>query len=677
MRLISALAFMFFIFFSVEPSAAQSDCEPGLSKKAQKLLEKGTDRKNDINKRQQFLQQALGEDENCLECLFYLGINSYKLATVQQRTYAASQRYFEKLYAACPNYHADVMYHLGLFAYINKEYEVCYAYFQALYQFFKTEEEDSKFPKDWDKKFADVKEVMPEVEFFATFYQNPVPFTPKKVEEVSTSADEYLPMLSPDNKMLFYTREKKIQEFNDPYPRKVELFTMSRKTGKGVSYNQGEALPNPFNIGFNYGGMTLSADNREMYITVCKPIPGREDKNCDIYVSYFTEQKNESGETEYKWSELENLGPNINTPLGWESQPSLSGDGMTLFYAAARENTKGIDIFYSDRQTDGSWGKAKPLSDVINTKGNEKAPFIHSDSRTLYFASNGHYGAGGYDLFYSRQDETGVWSTPKNLGHPINSEVDEHGLIVSANGKYAFYSSNRFSKDKRTLDIISFELPENAKPDEVVLLEGLLTDENNNPIEDATIEISSTEGGKPLNIQVKCDKAGRYSTMVAVPKNREMVMQVKKEGFAFDAKVVKIPKVEPDADLVPPSQIDERKIEKVTKGKAFALKDINYETASANIDKKSLPVLDAFARYLNENPDISVEIRGHTDNVGNAAANLALSSERAFNVLNYLQSKGVEGKRLKFKGFGDTKPIATNATPEGRAQNRRTEFLVL
>jgi len=670
------ISILFFILFQTTFLFSQSDCQIELNSKAQKLLEKGSNKKLDINKRQSILAQAYAADENCLECLFLMGINSYKLATVSQRAYTGSQKNFEKLYDACPNYHADVLYYLGLFAYINKDYEFSYKYFTELQTFFKNETDEAKYPKDWDKKYQDVKEVMPEVEFFATFFQNPVPFNPIVVQNASTTADEYLPMLSPDNSLLFYTREKMFQGVADAYPKKVENFTMSKKTGKGVIFNGGEALPKPFNIGFNYGGMTLSADNKEMYITVCKPILGREEKNCDIYKTQYKKYTNDlSGESFTGWTELENLGPNINTPLGWESQPSLSGDGMTLYFATARENTKGIDIFYSERQKDGSWGKAEPLSDVINTKGNEKAPFIHSDSKTIYFASNGHYGAGGYDLFYSRQNDKGEWSTPKNLGHPINSEVDEHGLIVAANGKYAFYSSNRFSQNKKTLDLVSFELPIAAKPEEVMLLTGNLVDENNQPIENAILEFSNTETGESVNVQVN-NTDGNYATMVAIPKNRELVMQVKKPGYAFEAKMIKVPEIEDSEDLLPVQQREETKIEKLEAGKSFAIKDINYKTASADIENGSYPILKAFARYLKENPEISFEIRGHTDNVGDSKSNLALSTERAFNVLSFLQDEGIEGSRMKFKGYGDTMPVADNKTAEGRLKNRRTEFVV-
>ncbi|MGY6561813.1 MAG: OmpA family protein [Luteibaculaceae bacterium] len=659
-------------------AVAQEDCSMELNKKAEKLLAKGSDKKIDISKRQTLLQQAYQADENCLECLFLMGVNSYKLANMAQRGFGNSKKIFNELYSKCPTYHADLLYYLGLFAYIDKEYELCYRYFNELYDFFKSVDDNSKFPKDWDKKFGDVKEVMPEVEFFATFYQNPVPFTPEVLANASSSADEYLPSFSPDNSLLFYTREKLVQEFNDPYPRKVEFFTVSKRKGKQFQFDSGEALPSPFNVGFNYGGMTLSADNKEMYITICKPIPGKEYKNCDIYRTFYKIKQTDEGEALYGWSEPENLGPNINTPLGWESQPSLSGDGMTLYFAVSRESTKGIDIFYSERQADGSWGKAKPLSEVVNTKGNEKAPFIHSDSRTLYFASNGHYGAGGYDLFYTKQDEKGNWSTPKNLGHPINSEVDEHGLVVSANGNKAVFSTNRFSQNKKTLDLVSFSLPESLKPDEVLLIDGLLTDENNSPLQDFTLEITSTNGEEvATNIKITGDEQGRYSTMVRVPNNREIILQVKKEGFAFEAKKLTIPNVKDKVSFEPLSIEEEAVITKIEKGKPFVIKDIKYKTNSAEIESSSLPILEAFVRYLDANKDLTIEIRGHTDNIGSKQANLNLSTERAFNVLEFLQERGIDGKRLKYKGFGDTLPLGDNATEQGRAKNRRTEFVVL
>ncbi|NNK80548.1 MAG: OmpA family protein [Flavobacteriales bacterium] len=524
------------------------------------------------------------------------------------------------------------------------------------------------------KKIADVETVIEEVRFNAELFGNPVPFNPAKVNGVSGAWDEYLPMLSPDNENLFFTRKYNKKAKGDLYGREVEEFTASSREGVNSEFDSGKALPRPFNLGDNYGGASISVNNREMYVTVCKPDASGY-TNCDIYVTRFSKTLDEkTGKEEYAWSELKNLGGGVNTKDGWEAQPSLSADANTLYFATARETStenseggKSIDIYYSLRGKDGNWGKARSIGDVINGPGNEKSPFMHGDSRTLYFSSDGLMGVGGYDIFYSRIEDDGQWSLPKNIGVPINTSEDEHGLIVSTDGSLAYYASNKIA-GSQGFDIYRFDMPEPARPDKVILVRGEVKDDRGQVVEDARIELNYLDSKKVEKVELSSDD-GYYAAIINVEKE-PVVMTIEKEDHAFEARLF----TEEDANEVI-AEVD-LLIEEVSVGRSYAINDINYRSNSADMDVNSKLVLDQFVDYLKRNPNLHISIHGHTDNVGNESDNLTLSTERAFEVMSYLQERGIPGSSLSFKGFGASKPIADNSTAEGRALNRRTEFII-
>ena len=379
----------------------------------------------------------------------------------------------------------------------------------------------------------------------------------------------------------------------------------------------------------------------------------------------------------FNWTELINLGPNINGPQSWEAQPTLSGDGKTLYFASARPGGKGsVDIYYSERQADGSWGKAKNMGYPINTPESDKSPFIHTDSKTLYFVSKvSEYrlGAGEFDIYYTRQDKkTGKWSEPENIGHPINSEGDEEGIVVSTDGLYAYYSSERSDIGLGGKDIFYFTMPEKAKPDKVVLLKGKVDTEDIQEIKDTKLEVRY-KSGEVYEQKIDIDEDGNYVAIANVGKGDEdVVLEVKKEGKAFQSKLIK--KEDTDVTFVKDQELE---IKDIQKGSTYTIKDILFKTNSSEIDPSSELVLDAFGDWLSNNPDLKIEIQGHTDNVGAEEDNYALSKDRAFTVMEYLSSTGVEPSRMQFKGFGENAPKYDNNSPDNRAKNRRTDFLIL
>jgi outer membrane protein OmpA-like peptidoglycan-associated protein/tetratricopeptide (TPR) repeat protein len=647
---------------------AQEECEVDLSSKAQKLLEKGSSKKVPKQERIAFLNEALEIDDNCLACYYNLGIEYFKRAKTTGSSYSSSEENFKELIQRCPSYHSDPYYYLGVICYGRNQYEKALEYFNEFVNFPLGDE--SKFSSDYDKKYDDVQEVIKDLEFKASFYGNPVPFNPVKVNYISTNNDEYLPTLSPDNELIFFTRKSQKKAKGDLFTREVEELTWGKRMNVDEPFDKGVAMEAPFNLGDNYGGISLSINNKEMFVTVCKP---RMDgyNNCDIYLSRFERYFDQEMESfDWGWSELEELGPNINTPDGWEAQPTVSGDGKTLYFATAREASidHSIDIYKSHRNEDGTWSKAVSIGDKINTSGNEKSPFIHSDSKTLYFASDARKGAGGYDIYYVRLEEDSTWSKPENIGFPINSDKDEHGLIVSTDGNTAYYASNQI-QGHGGYDIYRFELPKEAKPESIVLLKGQVDMEEAGHVEDVKISVKNVQTEKVTD--VKLDEGdGKFAVVLNVEES-DYIVEIEKEDAPFEAHVFT------KKDTIAAIAKVEYKPVTVEVGSEYVINDIHYATNSADFDEDSEIMLTAFADYLDRNPKMKVVIQGHTDNVGDDLANYALSADRAFTVKLFLEGQGISPSRIDFKGLGEKEPIASNETEAGRALNRRTTFKVL
>ncbi len=664
------------------------------NKKVLKLYESSKDRKHSYKERYKMLKDALDIDDQCGACLWELAKKNYNRAKSEGGEYFDHAiKYYEWLIDVCPEWHADVYYNLGIIYYNKTNDKKAKEYFQKFLDF--PVDDESKLGREYAQQIDDVKAVMPEIDFFLDFYGNPVKFEPKLVARVSSEIEEFLPMISPDNELLMYSRRYEHKGLGDLLTQTIEELTMSERSSWTSPWTSGMKMPDPFNNGEfdKYGGVSISIDNHEMYVCACKRTP-EGIVNCDLYVTNYEEvYDKEKKRNVYKWSELTNLGPNINGPQSWEAQPSISADGNTLYFASARgdsyQNGSGqhsMDLYYSERQEDGSWGPAKNMGGPINSGDHEKAPFMHSDSRTLYYVAHTNKyrrGAGGYDIFYTRQDKkTGEWSTPKNLGYPINTAGDEEGLIVSIDGTHAFFSSSR-SGGAGMRDIYMFDLPKEARPDVVKLYKNTIKDERGQPVTDAKVELTfKDDDGKTKTVEAP-SKVNEKGEMVAVvnmgdpDKPKDVLLSVKKDGYSFDSKLFK------GQDVIekksPPVVKDSKPMEvaALKVGQAYTINDILYRSNSATLAEESKITLDGFAQYLKDNPSMNVEIQGHTDDRGDDAANLALSQDRAFTVLEYLASCGVKTSRLKFKGYGEGKPKYPNDSEENRAKNRRTDFKII
>lgn len=671
------------IFLMTAGAMAQEEeagpCDRPTDKKVLKALADAQGTRNPTERHQKL--KALMEDRpECAECLFRTGESAYQRAKAGAGSFATSIKYLEQLKGKCPEYHSDLYYYLGNMYYAQERFAEASAAFRKFLGF--PSDDPAKMNPEVDKETAEVERLLPELAFYTDFYKDSRPLEPKVLAGVSTPADEYLPMFSPDNELLFFTRISKYQAKGDRFARDVEELTEARRPSVKDDFDRGTALPEPFNMGASYGGVTVSLNNKELFVTVCTPISA-DYKNCDLFRTHYdTHIDFGTGKQVFEWGPLTDLGPNINTADGWESQPSLSTDGRTLYFATVRPGSKGTDIYFSKRDDKGEWSKAEPLPAPVNTSGDEKAPFMHSDSHTLYFAARpprdengkedlaaGHRGIGGYDIFFSRLNNDGSWTQPKNLGNPINTPQDEHGLIVSADGRTAYFASSRF-RGVGGLDIYGFDLPKEARPQDILIVKGNVKDEAGKAVTDATVSITYMDTRKTEVLNVD-QSDGHYATVLNLKAGSDVIVTVKKPDHVFDSRSFSL------EDTVRGGVADvDMKVEKIEVGKSYRVNDIKYATNSAEIQGASRYILDELIDFLNENPTVRIEVQGHTDNVGDLESNMALSRERALTVVDYLTGKGIKAARLMSKGFGPTMPIASNDTEAGRAENRRTTFVV-
>ena len=481
--------------------------------------------------------------------------------------------------------------------------------------------------------------------------QHPVPFNPVNVgDSINTEGFEYVNALSVDGSRLYFTRRS-------PAHRGDESFYYSVK--KNNVWGLARDLGPPVNTRGDEGALCLSPDGSELFFAACS----RNDSygSCDIYVS------KRSGT---QWKEPENLGPVANSEV-WDSQPSLSSDGQTLYFASKRKGGKGSsDIWRTTLQADGNWSVPENLGDSINTPDAEMTPFIHPDGRTLYFASKGHPGMGGADLFVSRADADGKWSKAKNLGYPLNTVADELSLVVSALGDTAFLSSDNYG-GKGKVDIYSFLLPPNAKPASVSYVKGVVTDAKSGEKLHAAFELSDLSTGAIVVRSHSDGTTGEF--LLSLPSGHDYALSVSRQGYLYYSLHFT---PGPGKDRFKPEIISVG-LQPVAIGQSMILHNIFFDTDKYTLRKESCVELDKLVLFLQANPKLKIEIGGHTDSEGSDSYNLQLSSARAKTVSEYLVSHGIDVMRLSSKVYGETQPIDTNETPEGKANNRRTEFKII
>ncbi len=471
-------------------------------------------------------------------------------------------------------------------------------------------------------------------------------FEPKNLgDSINSNVSEYFPAITIDGKQLFYTR--RVNNTN-------EDFYESSLSSSG--WGLGRGLQGDINTPSNEGAQNISQDGEWLIFTGCNFPDGFG--SCDLYISYLTPQG---------WSTPENLGNIINTEA-WESAPSLSPDKRDLYFASNRAGGFGkSDIYVSHMQPNGKFGPPVNAGPEINTAGNESCPFIHADNQTLYFTSDGHTGYGGDDLFLSRRNSEG-WSAAENLGYPINTIENEGSMVIAADGKTAYYASDR-SDSRGGLDIYSFELREDIRPTKTLWVKGKVYDTKTTKGLPSAVELTDLSTQKILS-RVQTDETGNY--LITLPVGKDYAFNVNRKGYLFYSENFPLSKEAGDSTY----NIDIA-LQPVGVNATIVLKNVFFDVNSFELKKESYSELDNIVRLLKENNTLKVSINGHTDNTGKSADNLRLSNDRSKSVVQYLIAHGISATRLSSKGFGSTEPIADNNTEEGKARNRRTEMKVL
>ncbi|MEZ5173831.1 MAG: OmpA family protein [Bacteroidia bacterium] len=644
-----ALAILFCVLINPVFAQEEGDCPHSSVKKARKLYEKALDvARSSKSEAKSLLLEALDLDPDYAQANLVLGDLNFRSKKADQ-----AEKYYLRAVELCPEIDGMVYFRLGSIEFGDKRYKEAKEHLDKFLKTGKGSEEDQ----------SEAREQLKASQFYIDGYTNPVPFSPKPLSKISSGADEYLPIITPDNKRAYFTRrtfeKEKFTGGINVETKPIERFSFAPVTGENT-FTEGEAMPEPFNKNNNEGGASLSADNKYMFFTICRD-EGAELLNCDIWYSVFSNGK---------WSEIKNAGPEINGKNTWESQPSLSSDGKTLYFASNREGGMGqIDIWKSVREKNGTWSKPINLGPTINTSENEKSPFFHSDGKTLYFSSTGHTSFGGYDIYFSKLGDDDKWATPKNIGYPINSEKDDLGFFVSTDGKTGYFASDKL-KGVGGWDVYYFGLYKEARPERVLFLTGEIRDESNQVATDAKVEIKNTKTQEVTTIDVD-SLTGKYVAVVAF--NDDHILTVKQPGKAFTSSYF----ATADSSITAKPIENDVKVEEIKVGKAYKINNINFETNSAELNEQSRNIIQEFALFLKDNPGVKVSIQGHTDNVGDAASNMKLSVERSAAVKQFLTEQGISASRLDSKGFGMNKPVASNNSESGRAKNRRTEFVIL
>lgn len=587
------------------------------------------------------LNEALTKDEEFADAHYMLA----EIARTENDNELAEKKYKEVL-KLCPDYSTSLYFKIGLVCFDIEKFDDCLLHLNKFISQEKVKEE----------QLFRAKALIEKAEFLSKLYKNPVPYNPTSIQGLSTEFDEYLPIISPDNELAFFTkRYLKKDKFSYLGEYMSEEFYVSKRNEN--VFDAGAPMQYPFNFNNNEGGASITIDNNTLFFTACK----RENSlgSCDIY---FSEIDGKS------WGDILNLGHVINSKF-WDSQPSISSDGKTLYFSSNRDGGYGgSDLYMSTKDSLGKWGEIVNLGNKINTAGNEKSPFIHQDTETLYFSSDGLMGLGGMDIFIVRKDENGQWLEPFNIGYPINSQEDDIGFFVSTNGQKGFFASNKL-KGKGGWDIYSFDLYEEARPGKVLFIKGEIKDESGNKISSAKIEMINTITNEKINVPIDTAN-GKY--VVCVKFKNDYVMNIQQEDKLPVSHYISVQ----DTAFLQPKKVD-FKLKPIEVGATYVLNDINFSSNSFLLTDVSKFELNNLLEFLNSNPYVRIIIQGFTDNIGSDEDNIILSENRAKAVYDYLTQNNIDTQRLSYKGFGKSKPLAPNDTEEGRKKNRRTEFVII
>ena len=470
-------------------------------------------------------------------------------------------------------------------------------------------------------------------------------------KKINSKKSDYGPSINLETGELIYTSKRNIDQLGN-----VNEDIYHTIYSNGI-WSEGEPIGLPINSGNNDGSPCLSKDGKFLYFARCNCL--RCEGNCDIFV---VERLSDN-----TWGKVKNLGVNINTEF-WDSHPSLSPSGDTLYFSSNRPDGFGsADIWYSTKEGDGSWTVAKNMGPIINTKNAEVSPFFHPKYKVLYFSSNAEgrfHNFGGFDIYRSIYwyDK---WREPRNVGPLVNGKGDEYYFTIDANSKKLYYSHSE-EGDKDNLDLYAYPLPMGANPLANTKLEGKVVDVEENPFKGVMQIIDLDDGIEVAPINIRDDGSYEFSLI----DNKNYLMVIHGEDFF---------RLEKQFHLNKDTKMD-IEIPRVNVQK-FVFENIDFETGSWEILDTMKTDLKKLLDFLVDNPFYLLRITGHTDSDGNEEDNKILSFNRANAIKEWLIENSylqVGNDRIEAIGMGSSQPLVEKETSEEeKAMDRRVEFEIL
>ncbi|MGN6646580.1 MAG: OmpA family protein [Cytophaga sp.] len=465
---------------------------------------------------------------------------------------------------------------------------------------------------------------------------------------VNSQGMDYLPNITADLSKLYFTSRRagsiggKLEADGLPFE---DIYMCSNVGG---AWNQASNIGAPLNTDVHDACVGISEDGQTMFIY-------RGVNGGDIFQSELKGKK---------WSAATPLP--MNTEF-FETAACLSPDERTLFFVRATDAYSNRDIYMCSRTVGGAW--SKPIKLPFNTPFDEDAPFMHPDGKTLYFSSKGLTTMGGYDVFKTTRTASGTWSTPENLGSPINTAGDDVYFVLSADGKIGYYSSNKEGGFGQQ-DIYSIRMPVAEKAPELALLKGVIKDDQTGKPTEASITVTDNVTKEVVAQYRSNSETGEY--LMSLPAGKNYGISIEKDGHLFYSE---------NMTLNSNSNFKEYKqditLVTIKSSSKIVLRNIFFDSGKSTLRLESTAELLKLVDLLKKNPTVRIEIAGHTDNIGDETLNQKLSEERAKNVVTFLTTYGIAANRLVAKGYGSSQPVAPNTTEEGRQQNRRTEIKIL
>jgi outer membrane protein OmpA-like peptidoglycan-associated protein len=628
--------FILFLFFSFIMSKVSAQ-DAAMSKKARELFEKAQKawQGRQLVEAVTLFEKVLETDPNSYETNLRLA-QIYEL----QKNPGLTRKHYSRLIQLKPDapQSATAYQWLGRYHFESERYDSAQVYYEKAFALFPARSSLSKLT---EKAIASSK-------FGQNALKSPLKIRKRSLgDTINFLSTQYFPVMTADNETLIFTGLTENRDENI-------YITNLKKNGWDVP----EEISPAINSSNNEGTCTVSADGRTLVFTACNRQDGYG--SCDLYIS-----KKEGKE----WSPPVNLGENVNS-RDWESQPSLSADGHTLYFASDRRGGQGKrDIWVTQLDTKNTWKTPRNLGPVINTSDEENAPFIHANGRTLFYASTGFPGMGGFDIFMTQLMDT-IWSEPKNIGYPINTVSDQVGLFIASDGERAYYTDDSSEKGKGRSLLYTFELPESLKE--------LIT-----PTRYAKGKVFDKKTKKPLATGIDLydlktqQKVGEFSSdgqtgsfLAVLNKGSDYAFYVSKAGYLFKSLTFSVNDSTSFVDLDIP-------LEAIEKDRVEVLNNIFFKTGEYQLDEKSKVELDKMVDFLVHNKTVRIEISGHTDDVGSDTGNLDLSKRRAQSVQEYLKESGITADRIFSIGYGESKPVALNDSDINRQKNRRIEWRIL